>query len=181
MSVTSRPRPRPRPPPQKSLKLKTLLSKVVRYTIRVTKIHPESCYRCHRRCRRCCCRCMPLSLHAAATATAVVAACRCHRQNQCISGRGEAELRMYNLKKTSPPQSRSQAVVCVSTPRKYPRSGYFLVFYMNLWIMIKKSIFTHLTSIARSLHCCQFWYLKERLIWFLLWDTHLAKGLRNDF
>ena len=26
---------------------------------------------------------------------------------------------------TSP--SRSQAVVCVSTPRKYPRSGYFLV------------------------------------------------------
>ena len=28
---------------------------------------------------------------------------------------------------SSPPQSRSQAVVCVSTPRKYPRSGYFLV------------------------------------------------------
>ena len=43
--------------------------------------------------------------------------------------RGEAELRTYNLKKTSPPQSRSQAVVCVSTPRMYPRSGYLLVFY----------------------------------------------------
>ena len=28
---------------------------------------------------------------------------------------------------SSPPQSRSKAVVCVSTPRKYPRSGYFLV------------------------------------------------------
>ena len=28
---------------------------------------------------------------------------------------------------SSPPQSRSQAVVCVSTPRKYPPSGYFLV------------------------------------------------------
>ena len=28
---------------------------------------------------------------------------------------------------SSPLQSRSQAVVCVSTPRKYPRSGYFLV------------------------------------------------------
>ena len=27
----------------------------------------------------------------------------------------------------SPPQSRSQAVVCVSTPRMYPQSGYFLV------------------------------------------------------
>ena len=31
------------------------------------------------------------------------------------------------LKKTSPPQSWSKAVVCASTPRKYPRSGYFLV------------------------------------------------------
>ena len=41
--------------------------------------------------------------------------------------RGKAEVRIYNLKKTLPPQSRSQAVVCVSTPRKYPRSGYFLV------------------------------------------------------
>ena len=29
---------------------------------------------------------------------------------------------------TSP--SRSKAVVCVSTPRMYPRSGYFLVLYM---------------------------------------------------
>ena len=27
----------------------------------------------------------------------------------------------------SPPQSRSKAVVCVSTPRMYQRSGYFLV------------------------------------------------------
>ena len=29
---------------------------------------------------------------------------------------------------SSPPKSRSKAVVCVSTPRMYPRSGYFLVF-----------------------------------------------------
>ena len=36
-------------------------------------------------------------------------------------------LHAYDLKKTSPPQSQSQAVVCVSTPRMYPRSGYFLV------------------------------------------------------
>ena len=39
-----------------------------------------------------------------------------------------AKLLVYNLKKTSPPQSRSQAVVCVSTPRMYLRSGYFLEF-----------------------------------------------------
>ena len=30
---------------------------------------------------------------------------------------------------SSPPQCRSQAVVCVSTPRMYPRSGSFLVWY----------------------------------------------------
>ena len=44
---------------------------------------------------------------------------------------GEADLRLYNLEKTSPPQSRSQAVVCVSTPRMYPSSGYFQV--MNIF------------------------------------------------
>ena len=46
---------------------------------------------------------------------------------------GEAKLSyVYSILKphfrvSSPPQSWSQAVVCVSTPRKYPRSGYFLV------------------------------------------------------
>ena len=36
---------------------------------------------------------------------------------------------------SSPPQSRSQAVVCVSTPMMYPRSGYFLVMLKNqAWI-----------------------------------------------
>ena len=39
---------------------------------------------------------------------------------QTAAVRGEAELRIYNLKKTFPPQSRSQAVVCVSTPRNVP-------------------------------------------------------------
>ena len=48
---------------------------------------------------------------------------------QTAAMRGEAELRTYNLKATLPPKSRSQAVVCVSTPRMYPRSGYFLVIY----------------------------------------------------
>ena len=34
----------------------------------------------------------------------------------------------------SPPQIRSQVVVCVSTPRMYPRSGYFLVIgYLEVW------------------------------------------------
>ena len=32
----------------------------------------------------------------------------------------------------SPPQIRSQAVMCVSTPRMYPRSGYFLVIIMDI-------------------------------------------------
>ena len=41
---------------------------------------------------------------------------------QTAAMRGEAKLRTYNLKKTLPPQSWSQAVVCVSTPRMYPRS-----------------------------------------------------------
>ena len=43
-------------------------------------------------------------------------------QNPCQTAatQGEAELRIYILKGTSPPQSRSQAVVCVSTPRMYP-------------------------------------------------------------
>ena len=40
--------------------------------------------------------------------------------------RGEAEICICNLKKTSPSQCWSQAVVCISTPRMYPRIGYFL-------------------------------------------------------
>ena len=35
------------------------------------------------------------------------------------------------LRILSPHQSWSKAVVCVSTPRMYPRSGYFLVLYNN--------------------------------------------------
>ena len=37
---------------------------------------------------------------------------------------------------SSPPQSRSKAVVCVSTPRMYPRSGYFLVLYKQILVSI---------------------------------------------
>ena len=51
---------------------------------------------------------------------------------QTAAARGEAELRLYNLKETSPPQSWSQAVVCVSTPRMYLRTRYFLVFIKTL-------------------------------------------------
>ena len=48
---------------------------------------------------------------------------------------GEAQAKLSYVHKilkphfrvSSPSQSRSQAVVCVSTPRKYLRSGYFLV------------------------------------------------------
>ena len=52
--------------------------------------------------------------------------------------RGEAELRIYNLKKISPPQTWSQVVVCVSTPRKYPRSGYFLVIHKIVQNQLRK-------------------------------------------
>ena len=70
------------------------------------------------------------------------------------SRRGEAEVCILNFKTTwseflSPPQSRSQAAVCVSTPRMYPRSGYFLVFpivylvsYVSLVLTIRSSTFT---------------------------------------
>ena len=36
----------------------------------------------------------------------------------------------------SPPQSQSKAVVCVSTPRMYPRSGYFLVIHTPIFLYI---------------------------------------------
>ena len=49
------------------------------------------------------------------------------KASQIAAKRGKAKLLILNFKKTSPLQSRSQAVVCVSTPRMYPRSGYFLV------------------------------------------------------
>ena len=48
------------------------------------------------------------------------------KANQTATEQGNAE-RISNQNVCSPPQSRSQAVVCVSTPWKYPRSGYFLV------------------------------------------------------
>ena len=35
----------------------------------------------------------------------------------------------------SPPQSWPKAVVCVSTPRMYPRSGYFLVYYKSSYLL----------------------------------------------
>ena len=39
---------------------------------------------------------------------------------QTAAAQGKAELRIYNLEKMSPPQSWSQAVVCVSTSRMCP-------------------------------------------------------------
>ena len=123
MFVTYRPRPYP---PKKSLKLKTLLSKVVRYTIRVTKIHPESCCRRHCRCRCC----MPL-LHAAAAAA--VAAAAATKTTAFLGKAKPSYVYSTQFRVSSPLQSRSKAVVCASTPRKYPRSGYFLVSMNIAW------------------------------------------------
>ena len=64
-----------------------------------------------------------------------------HSESCWNAGRGKAKLRRlhYWLRRgwtahiktlfsiLSPPHCQSQAVVCISTPRKYPRSGYFLV------------------------------------------------------
>ena len=59
------------------------------------------------------------------------------KPSQTAVRQGKAELRTYNLKKTSPRLSQSQAVVSVSTPRKYTRSGYFLV---DLLKCLKKNV-----------------------------------------
>ena len=48
------------------------------------------------------------------------------KANQTATEQDNAE-RISNQNICSPYKGRSQAVVCVSTPRKYPRSGYFLV------------------------------------------------------
>ena len=53
---------------------------------------------------------------------------------------------------SSPPQSQSQAVVCVSTPRKYPRSGYFLVVNKKIACLHgKNNDCAHFLDIDRSL------------------------------
>ena len=66
---------------------------------------------------------------------------RVHPQTPRVMRQGEAELHTLQYQArwnqatyiktqfsvSSPLQCRSQAVVCVSTPRMYPRSGYFLV------------------------------------------------------
>ena len=72
---------------------------------------------------------------------------------------GEAELLILDFETTwsefqIPSQSWSQAVVCVITPRMYPRSWYFLVYYK-----CKK-----LT--------CELWYK-------LLWRRNLVQGLHK--
>ena len=48
------------------------------------------------------------------------------KANQTATKQGNAE-RISKQNVCSSPQSRSKAVVCVSRPRMYPRSGYFLV------------------------------------------------------
>ena len=76
-------------------------------------------------------------------------------QNPCQTAatRGEAELRIYILKETSPPQSGSQAVVCVSTPRKYPRSGYLLVTYsLKSWQSRPINLFNIVPLVVEFLH-----------------------------
>ena len=71
---------------------------------------------------------------------------------QTTAIQGKAEVGTYNLKKTSPPQSRSQAVVCISTPRMYPRSGYFLVYYVSNAFFEMSVLNTHTLSSGGAEH-----------------------------
>ena len=48
------------------------------------------------------------------------------------------------------PQSRSKAVVCVSTPRMYPRSGYFLVISKMKFVFIIAYSFLDEITINRN-------------------------------
>ena len=71
---------------------------------------------------------------------------------------------------SSPSQSRSQAVVCVSTPRMYLRSGYFLVcdksleiaqnhpftrFYLNSEIVFTFKPWFHFSLVLANERCCR--------------------------
>ena len=59
------------------------------------------------------------------------------KANQTATKQGNAERISYQ-NVCSPPQSQSQAVVCISTPRKYPLRGYFL------------GVLTHTTAYAHN-------------------------------
>ena len=64
---------------------------------------------------------------------------------------------VHTILKNIPPQSQSHAIVCVSTPRMYPHSGYFLVkklftlirSYLCLW---KKSQLPKKNMVSNSLY-----------------------------
>ena len=63
---------------------------------------------------------------------------------------------------SSTPQSWSWAVVCVSTPRMYPRSGYFLVYYILIFHW-KKSRYDMIT---------QNW----KLNWYKSWEKNILSN-----
>ena len=48
---------------------------------------------------------------------------------QYLRGRSQATYSKTSFSTSSPPQCWSQAVVCISIPKMYLRSGYFLLFY----------------------------------------------------
>ena len=72
-----------------------------------------------------------------------------------------------------PPQSRSQAVVCASTPRMYPRSGYFLVthkgsktsykpvLYINYCLQLLNQIAKCSKGRTVCIHCHSFYTILE--------------------
>ena len=75
---------------------------------------------------------------------------------QTAATRGKAKLRIYNLKRTSPPQSWSQVVVYVSTPRMYPRSGYFLVNHKAKVVRDISNKFLPVVNLNKNQICTKF-------------------------
>ena len=98
------------------LKLKTLLSKVVRYTLRYAIATTAGA---------------GTGAAAAAAAAAANAAAAAAAAAALLGKAKPNYVYTTQFRVSLPLQSRSQAVVCVSTPRKYPRSGYFLVKYIS--------------------------------------------------
>ena len=65
----------------------------------------------------------------------------------------------------SPSQSQFQAVVCVSTPRMYPRSGYFLV--IDILCLYILGVLAHTTAFDQS------WRGDKTLKWVLIYAAWL--------
>ena len=116
-------------------------------------------------------------------------------QNTTAAEWSQAEPRLYNLKETSPLLSWSQAVVCVSTPRMYPRSGYFLVTsnnnFRNSWSFSMGgscALLGNFLHLIKLFEIHNFFWSRVKLeilvitfwVWYLIQET-FSNFLVNEF